>query len=146
MRTFTKLTVAIFLAASVFLFASPAFAEETITVEVRTIAADEEGDEFDSDLEDIRERLARGFDGYTSFEQIGQQTRQIERRDSADFELPTGDTLTLAYNGRADEFVKLGLTLGSRLSTTLRATPGSTFFQAGLSYEDSTLVLAITVK
>lgn len=146
MRTFSKSMIAAFCACVMVLLAAPAMADDSITVEVRTIAASADGDDFDDALEDIRNRLERGFEGYTSFQQLDRQTRPIERDDDQDFELPTGDTLILAYNGRADDLVKLGLTLETRLSTTLRATPGSTFFQAGLNYEDATLVLAITVE
>ncbi len=128
------------------LAASPALAGDSVSVEVRVIAATSDGDEFDDDLEDIRNRLERGFTDYSSFEELGRQTHRIEKDSSQNFGLPTGDTLTLTYNGSDDEFVKLGLVLETKLSTNLRATPGSTFFQAGLSYKDGTLVLAITVN
>ena len=128
------------------LASTTAWAQETISVEVRVISADDESDHLDESLEDLRDRLARGFRDYTSFTELDRQRRNIALDESASFELPTGDTLILTNNGKAEAFVKLGLNLESRLSTTLRATPGSTFFQAGLRHEDALLILAITVS
>ena len=127
------------------LASTTAWAQETISVEVRMIAADDEADHLDNSLEDLRDRLARGFRDYSSFSEIDRQRQSIAFEESASFELPTGDTLILTNNGHEDNFVKLGLNLESRLSTTLRATPGSTFFQAGLRHEENLLILAITV-
>ena len=146
MRKIFPIIAALVLVSATVFFASPALADDSISVEVRTIAASQDGDDFDDALQDIRNRLERGFRDYTSFEQIGRQTQQIALGSSQDFTLPTGDTLTLSYKGDGDKSVKLGLSLADRLDTTLRATPGSTFFQAGLSYRDATLVLAITVE
>lgn len=149
MRTTPLLTI-LAVAALATLTASPAAADnqqrDSVTVEVRSIVATPEGDEFDSDLEDLRGRLERGFEDYSSFRQLERDSRTVQQDDSEQFELPTDDNLTLGFEGRDDEFVRLGLDLEDRLSTTLRATPGSTFFQAGLRYEDGLLVLAITVE
>lgn len=146
MRALMKLMILMCGLAMITLAASPALAGESVTVEVRIIAATADGNDFDDELEDIRNRLERGFSDYSSFEQLGRQSQQIRQGRSQNFSLPTGDTLTLSYNGSDDEFVKLGLVLENRLSTNLRATSGSTFFQAGLNYQDGTLVLAITVE
>lgn len=144
-RVARAVTVSI-VAAVALLMAAPLAAEEKVTVEVRSIAASVDGDEFDEELDDIKGRLHRGFEDYSSFRQLDRQTRDIQRDEKAQFDLPTDDLLTLGYDGRADDFVRLGLVLEDRLSTTLRATPGSTFFQAGLRYEDGLLILAITVE
>ncbi len=126
--------------------ASSAVAEESITVEVRAIAAGIHDDSFDPALEDLRGRLERGFRDYTSFEQITRRSREISLDSFADFTLPTEDTLTISFRGLDDHLVKLGVTLGDRLDTSLRVSPGSTFFQAGLRYDRRMLVLAITVE
>ncbi len=146
MPTISKLMVALMATALVMSLAATAAADDSVAIEVRAIAASPDGDEFDSRLDDIEQRLERGFSDYSSFRQIDRHHKTIERDESAEFELPTGDVLVLSYNGRADDFVRLGLQLEDRFSTTLRATPGSTFFQAGLVYDESTLVLAITVE
>ena len=127
--------------------ATPAMAEEdTISVQVRAIAAGIQEESFDPALEDLRTRLERGFRDYTSFEELSRHSHTITIDDSREFELPTDDVLALSFRGRDDELVKLGLTLGDRLDTSLRVSQGSTFFQAGLRYERRMLVLAITVK
>lgn len=146
MPTPTKLLVAAVTTMALLIVASPAWAEDSVSVEVRAIAADSDGDHIDEELEDIESRLRRGFTDYSSFRHIERNRRDIERDDAAAFELPTDDLLTLTYRGHTDEFVQLGLELENRLSTSLRATPGSTFFQAGLTYGEGTLVLAITVE
>lgn len=148
MRTVVKIVTVLFVVGFGSSIAAEAAANDAIDVDVRVISASDEGDEVDDELQDIEGRLQRGFEdeGKTSFEQLDRHTRQIALNSSEDFELPTDDQLTLAYNGRADDFVRLGLTLHGRVSTTLRATPGSTFFQAGLRHGDNLLVLAITVE
>lgn len=146
MREMIKIWVALVVAVTVVAVASPAVAQDAVSLEVRSILATVDGDEFDPRLDPLRGRLERGFSDYSSFRQLDLQSQTVERGQEASFDLPTDDTLLLTYNGRADEFVKLGLVLESRLSTTLRATPGSTFFQAGLRHEDGMLILAITVE
>lgn len=147
MRTISRIVTILFVAGIAVLIAAPAAADhDTVTVEVRSISAVPDGDDFDQRLDDIRGRLQRGFEDYSSFRQIDRKSRTITHDGSRNFELPTEDTLTLSYHGRTDEFVRLGLVLEDRFSTTLRATPGSTFFQAGLRYDDSLLILAITVE
>ncbi len=138
--------VALVLAAAMVIGAPTAMAEESISVEVRTIVATPEGDEIDDELRDMENRLRQGITNYSSFRQINRQRLTVERDEPGEFELPTDDELIIRYTGREGDFVKLGLALGSRLDTTLRASPGSTFFQAGLRYDDGLLVLAITVE
>lgn len=138
---------ALLVATAIFFSASVAAADDgDLSVQVRTIVATVEDNGFDEDLQDIRGQLERGFEGYNSFRQIDTQTRRLADGAPARFELPTDDELRLNYHGRDDEFVRLGLAIGERLSTTLRATPGSTFFQAGLRHQNGILVLAITVQ
>lgn len=139
--------ISIFFFAAAFLFVSaPAFAQETVSVEVRSIAASSDGAGFDSRLNDLRARLQRGFAGYSSFQQLDNHQVTLRQGAANSLRLPTGGTLTLEYQGMAGDLVKLGLSIEGRLNTTLRATPGSTFFQAGLSYQSGILILAITVE
>ncbi len=147
MRRATIWLSALALMVTTFVVATPAMAEEdTISVEVRAIAAGIQEESFDPALEDLRSRLERGFRDYISFEEISRHSHTIALDGSRDFELPTDDVLALSFRGRDDDLVKLGLTLGDRLDTSLRVSPGSTFFQAGLRYERRMLVLAITVE
>ncbi len=147
MMGWQRWSIAMVVVATVMALGLPmAVAEETITVEVRTIHATPEGDEIDEELKDMENRLRQGITNYSSFRQLNRERHQVEKGGAAEFELPTEDLLTIRFNGVEDDFVRLGLTLGSRLDTTLRASSGSTFFQAGLRYDDGLMVLAITVE
>lgn len=152
MRTVADILTTLAVVGLVSLVAVEAAADEEdgdageVGVEVRTIVATPDGEEFDSELDDLRGRLERGFEDYSSFRQLDRQRRSIDGDAGQDFELPTDDRLTLSYQGRDDDYVRLGLELEERLSTTVRATPGSTFFQAGLEYDEGLLILAITVE
>ena len=145
-RTFTQLMTVLIVVAVSMCFAATAVASDSVSVEVRVILATTDGDDFDAELEELRGQLERGFTDYSSFQLLDTQQRTVERQGSAEFSLPTDDTLTLTYHGRAGIFVKIGLEVGDRLSTTLRARTNRTFFQAGLSHGDGILVIAITLE
>ncbi|MFU8804721.1 MAG: hypothetical protein ACNA8W_12980 [Bradymonadaceae bacterium] len=146
MRTLTNYILLVFVLGSLFTFAQPVAAQETVTVQIRSIAASTKGESFDSRLNDLKRNLERGFAGYTSFEQVAVNSFSLSEKGSNSVDLPNGSTLTMTFHGKAGQFINLGLAIGDRLNTTLRATPGSTFFQAGLNYRDGILILAITVK
>lgn len=146
MRTLKKLIATFFVLGALLLLASPAMASESVSVEVRTIMASTDGEDCDRRLRRLCSRLERGFGGYSSFRQLGNDTLNLDEGESGSIRLPNASTLTLEYFGTTGEFVKLGLTIGERLNTTLRATPGSTFFQAGLNHDGGILILAITVR
>lgn len=125
-------------------FAVPASAQ-SISVEVRTISASKDGDQFDSDLNDLKSKLQKVFANYSAFEQLGQTSTQLDEDQTDSISLPEGSTLEMTFHGFASDLIKLGIDVADKLSTTLRASPGSTFFQAGLDYNDGILILAITV-
>jgi hypothetical protein len=60
--------------------------------------------------------------------------------------LPDGSAMTVKFHGFSGKFIKLGFGIEGKLNTILRATPGGTFFQAGLKYGDGILILAISVR
>lgn len=130
-----------------FVAAAPAAAHaEDITVQVRSIAANQDGTAFDPQLEDLRSKLSKAFKGYTNFKQVGDSSFVVPEGEKKTASLPNGSTISVTFNGYAGKFIKLGLGIAGRLNTTLRASPGSTFFQAGLEYQSGILILAITVK
>lgn len=130
---------------AVVLGASAPAAAQSIDVEVRTIAASAEGSGVDDELEDIEGKLARGFTGYTRFEHLGTETFSLSVDEKKMLELPADSSVTFTFYGLAGELIKLGLGVADKMNTTLRASPGSTFFHAGLKYRDGILVLAISV-
>lgn len=146
MLRLSKILMTCFFLGALLLFSSSAMAEETVTVEIRTIYASSNGDECERSLRRLCGRLERGFAGFSAFRQLDRSTLQIARDQSGSLRLPTNSTVTVSYHGREEDFIKLGLTIEDRLNTTLRATPGSTFFQAGLRYQEGILILAITVE
>jgi len=126
-------------------FCFPVSAEE-ITVEVRSIAASEEGEGVDDSLQGMKSKLEKVFGNYSKFEQIDRSSIELDKDQQKSIDLPEGSTLEVTFHGFADDLIKLGIDVAGKLSTTLRASSGSTFFQAGLDYEDGILILAITVE
>ena len=144
MRTALNILIALLTLGTLMGFAPEARAD-SITVEVRSIAASTEGDGFDARLDELKTKLHKAFRGYKSFKQVGRRTLRFKEDKEKSMPLPNGSELTLTYHGMAGNLVKLGLTIAGKMSTTLRASPGSTFFQAGMDYEDGILILVITV-
>ncbi len=146
MRTPLKIFFTLLMFAGLLGFSNPAFAQDKITVEVRSIAASKDGNSFDSSLNDLKSKLTRAFGGYTNFKQVGSTALSIPEKGSKSTSLANGGSLQLTFHGTTGKFVKLGLSIAGKLNTTLKATKGSTFFQAGLNYQSGILILAITVK
>lgn len=142
----SKIVLALFFVSILMLMGSAAMAEEAVTVEVRTIYASAEGEDCDEALGGLCGRLERGFGGYSSFQQLAENELRIAGGNSKAMSLPTGSTVRVSFHGKEENFVRLGLAIDDRLNTTLRATPGSTFFQAGLRHREGILILAITVE
>lgn len=145
MRTLLNYMMMLFIAGSLFMVSKPV-AAETVTVQVRSIAASTNGNGFDGRLGDLKGNLDKGFAKYTNFKQVGSTSFKLGEKASNTTKLVSGDDLTMTFHGRAGDFVKLGLAIGNRLNTSLRVKPGSTFFQAGLNYQDGILILAITLR
>lgn len=148
MRSMLHIFIILMTSSFLLLIANDEASAESINVSVRAIAASTQGDSFDESLGDLRNQLNRAFAGYSNFEQVAHHNFTIRRRQSNETQLPNGSTMTLSYNGKSRDrqFIKLGLDIAGRISTTLRATPGSTFFQAGLDYRGGILILAIRVE
>lgn len=145
MRTAFNIFFALLTLGTLFGFTPEAHAE-TITVEVRSIAADTDDEAFDPRLNHLKGKLQKAFRGYKSFKQVGKRVLRLPDSKGKAMPLPNGSELTLTFHGMAGNLVKLGLAIAGKMSTTLRASPGSTFFQAGMDYEGGILILAITVK
>ncbi|MEZ4458599.1 MAG: hypothetical protein R3E66_02505 [bacterium] len=146
MRTIMNMLMALVMLAGLVLAApAQAFAQD-ITVQVRSISASQEGTKFDPKLEDLRKKLGKAFKGYTNFELVGDNTFKVALDETKTTSLPNGDTISVSFHGMAGKFIRLGLGIAGKLNTTLRASSGSTFFQAGLEYQSGILILAITIQ
>lgn len=117
-----------------------------IEVELRSIAARAESGQTDERLDDLRGRLDRNFEEFETFEQVDRQTLVLDNGQSDSIRLPGDRQFEVTYHGTVDNLLKLGIDVAGRLSTTVRASPGSTFFQAGLEHETGILVVAVTVE
>ncbi len=127
-------------------FAPSAFAQETVTVEVRTISASKASGGYDVKLNDIKKKLNRSFSSYTKFKELKTQTIRVSKTKGGKVKLPNGSKLTVGYPGKAGPYIKLHLGIVGKMSSTLRVKSGKTLFQAGLKHKDGILILAITVK
>lgn len=145
MRTLLNIFLTMTVLVGVFAFARPAAAQD-VTIRVRSIAATTQGSSFDKKLGDVKNELQTAFRGYTSFKLLDDTKFTLGKSKSRTMALPGGTKLTLTFHGVAADFLRLGLAIGDQLRTTLRASPGSTFFQAGLDYKNGMLILAITAK
>lgn len=145
MRTALNIFVALLIFGGFFGYTPQAYAEEPVTVEVRTIAASTEDSGFDTRLDPLKGKLTRAFRGYKSFTLLGKRVLSLKEGKGKSMPLPNGSELELTYHGMAGELVKVGLAIAGKMSTTLRASRGSTFFQAGMDHENGILILAITV-
>ena len=145
MRTLVHILCAAATLAVVLGASPPPVSAETVDIEVRAISASKSDDGFDDKLSDLKSKLEKVFANYTSFEQLSKTSIQLDKEQTTSIKLPEGSTLEVTFHGLAEDLIKLGIDVGDKLSTTLRASPGSTFFQAGLEYDDGILILAITV-
>lgn len=146
MRTLLNMLMTLVMVLGFFAVAPAVAYAEDITVQVRSIAADQTTTAFDPQLEDLRKKLEKAFKGYTNFKLVGDSTFTVPNGEKKTANLPNGSTISVTFHGFAGKFIKIGLGIAGKLNTTLRASPGSTFFQAGLEYQSGILILAITVK
>ena len=149
MRTLFHILLATAAVVSVLGIHSPAMAEEgeeAVSVEIRSIAASKSGEGVGEDLSDLKSKLEKVFGSYSTFEELTRVSFDLERGQSKSVTLPEGSDITVTFHGPAEDLLKLGLKIAGKFTTTLRASPGSTFFQAGLSYQGGILILAITVE
>lgn len=145
MKTFFHIAIATLVLGVVVGF-SPALSAEEISVEVRSIAASEKGEKVDSELSHLKSKLEKVFGSYSSFQQVGMDSIELDKGETKSISLPDGNKMEVTFSGFAKDLIKLGIEVADKLSTTLRASSGSTFFQAGLDYDDGILILAITVE
>ncbi len=128
-------------------FAPSAFAQESVTVEVRTIAATKDGHGYDLKLNDIKRKLEKKFGSkYQHFSEIRTQSIRVGGKNESSVKLPNGSKLTVGYAGKAGKYLKLHLGIVGKMSSTLRVKRGKTLFHAGLRHKGGILILAITVK
>ncbi len=123
-----------------------AFASD-IHVDVHTIYATDGEPAVDSKLASLKDELLSGFPGYSSFTLLRKDTLEIPAGENRSMELPDQEksVLEIGNQGRTqkEDLLKLQVGLKGKIAAEVKASPGSTFFQAGLLYKDGILILAI---
>ncbi len=121
-------------------------AKETVELEVTTLVATKAACPEDPSLQPLLPLLRRSFEEHAGFKALSTTTLRAELGEVEELPLPNSATLRLTFRGMEEGLVRLGLAIPPRLKTRVRVKPGSTFFQAGMSYGDGILVLAITAR
>lgn len=134
----------------VVVISASAFADE-LDIEVQTIYAKDQGEHVDPKLEPLEAQLRSTFELYSHFEHLNTHRFSLALDEFHEITLPDTEStvLSLTHKGRsqADKaLLRLGLALKGKLSTEVEASPGATFFQAGLLYRDGILILAIRAE
>lgn len=118
-----------------------------LAIQVHTVHALPGGQSMDTSLsKEMAATLQKAFDGYGTFKDLGVQKAEVALTKAHTFTLKDGTELTLTYKGPSKELVRLGLAVGEKFKSDVRASHGVTFYQAGLPYEGGILIIAITVQ
>jgi len=147
-RPFSLLVTLLFALCASFSFSASASADE-ISVNLRTIYAATGEAQVDTTLSRLRDELRRAFPGFQRFTLLEQQVIEIPLGESRSRILPDSDRseLVITYSGvTEDKLLALRVGLKGKIAADVKASSGSTFFQAGLAYEDGILILAIEPK
>lgn len=127
-----------------------AFAQP-IEVVVQTIYADEQGEGFSEALEPLKDSIRDAFPpSYKRFDSIERVVIELEVGEAHSVPLPDkkNTTLQITYLSFNDEQLielqfKLSDPAQTRIDTLLKLTPGAHLFQAGLSYKEGILIIAV---
>jgi hypothetical protein len=132
---------------------SPAAAQDVpvngaVNIQVHAIhATSTSGPAFASPaLEAITPKLTKAFGQYSSFKQVSSKQVSLRPKASFQFPLPDANIFELAYDGPEGALAGLNIGIGKKFNTKVRASRGSTFFQAGLPYKGGILIIAISVE
>jgi len=90
--------------------------------------------------------LRRAFPDHRAFWLLSTSTIEVALGKEGLIPLPNGATLQLGYQGLDGALIRLELSIPPRLKTSIRVNDGGTFFQAGMEYQSSVLILAITAR
>ena len=148
MRTYFHIVLAAAAFVVVLGHGTPAAADdgEAISVGIRSIAASKSGEGVDEKLGDLESKLEKAFGEYSTFEQLTRVSFTVDKGQTKSVTLPEGSEISITFHGPADDLLKVGVGIPSLdMNASLRVSSGSTFFQAGLDYEDGILIVAITV-
>ena len=119
---------------------------DTIQCDVQIIHAKKEAGKVDPALEPISRYLTRSFGSrYRSFKQLNRTSMRLPVNAVGTEALPNKTTLRLVYLGSEENLLRLEMSVGE-LKTNVKVHDGGLFFQAGRSYQNGMLIVAIRVK
>ncbi len=141
-----RIAISLICLCSLLAFATTAAANEVL-VHIQTIHASAGEPFVDPDIESLQNELRSGFPGYQVFHLLGRHELKAPQQSQRSLKLPDNDNseLVITYLGRTPDpkLLRLEIGLRGKLAAEVKASPGSTFFQAGLTYKDGILILAI---
>lgn len=120
--------------------------ESKVEVRVVSIYAKKGEGGMDPSLNALSGKLRKGFDGYHSFKKVGESSFEVKLGEGGKATLGNGKEFELRYLEESGKYVKVEAEIPGKVRTKLRVIRGSTFFQAGLGYEEGILVVAIELK
>ena len=119
---------------------------DAIQCDVQIIHAKKEAGVDDPALEPISRYLTRSFGSrYRSFKQINRTSMLLPIHAVGTETLPNKTTLRLKYLGSEENLLRLEMSVGD-LKTNVKVHNGGLFFQAGRTYRNGMLIVAIRVK
>jgi len=124
-----------------------------VSVEIRTIYATADNKGVDPKLQHLEGKLTKAFAGYGTFKGLAKHQASLSQGSSYEFSIPGGTRFIISHKGQTsndgklpDDLLKLELNIDKKFKSDVRASRGSTFFQAGLPHGSGILIIAITVK
>ena len=138
-----------FLLLLLLLAAVPSEAADTVTVEVGSVYASNEGTSIDPALGTIRGKLRSMFN-YTSYRMLDRKRRSLSLGEAGEFELPGRRTMRATPLPARGDKVRLSVQIseGSRnlLTTTLGLRRGGMVLVGGPSHRAGVLILIISAE
>ena len=129
---------------------------ETVSIEIRTIYATTDPKGIDNKLKPLKGKLTKAFSNYGTFKELARHETSLREGSAYEFSIPGGTRLIITHKGEVtvnvdktkdpQALIKLGLSVDKKFNSSVRASRGSTFFQAGLPHGSGILILAITVR
>jgi len=131
------------------LAAVPSGAADTVTVDVGSVYASNEGTSMDPALGTIREKLHSMFN-YTSYRMLDRKRRSLSVGEAGEFDLPGQRTMRATPLAAQGDKVRLLLQIsdGPRkiLTTTLGLRRGGMVLVGGPSHQSGVLILLISAE
>ncbi|MCL2325092.1 MAG: hypothetical protein FWC40_01110 [Proteobacteria bacterium] len=123
---------------------------DVLVFDVRLIAASHTAHvSFSDGLNDLKSELSSGFSSFTTFELIQRTTVMARASLPGAFFVPSDipTTVRLRYVAKdlKDNLYTVDMTINDKFSASLKLSKGAVFFQAGLPYGDSTIIVAMTL-